>query len=75
MPGGGFPAQGQGAADYGQELVELIYRTIAPTTWDVNGGPGSIYYWQPGRALIVRQMGTVHQQLGDALEQLRRAQR
>ena len=26
--------------DYGPALVELIQTTIAPATWDVNGGPG-----------------------------------
>ena len=59
--------------DYGQQLVDLIQKTIAPSTWDVNGGLGTIYYWRPGRALVVRQTGEVHDQMGDALGQLRRA--
>lgn len=61
------------ADDYGQQLVELIQKTIAPSTWDVNGGLGTIYYWRPGRALVVRQTGEVHERMGGALEQLRRA--
>lgn len=58
--------------DAGQELVDLIQRVIASKSWDVNGGPGSIYYWQPGHALIIRQTSEVHDQISDTLEQLRR---
>ncbi len=61
--------------DYGQDLVDLIQRTIAPTTWDVNGGQGSIYYWSHGRALIIRQTDEVHEQIGGVLEQLGRMNR
>ena len=74
MMGGGMMGGGFGAGpvndDHGQEQVELIQQTIAPTTWDVNGGPGSIYYWRPGRAIVVRQMGEVHGQIGDVLQQM-----
>ena len=79
MPGGrmgGRPfggGAGMQVPDYGQELVELIQTVIRPETWDVNGGPGTIYYWYPGRALVIRQMGEVHEEIGGALDQLRRA--
>jgi hypothetical protein len=79
MPGGGMGGRpfGGGAGmqvpDHGQELVELIQTVIRPETWDVNGGPGTIYYWYPGRALVIRQMGEVHEEIGGALDQLRRA--
>ena len=56
--------------DNGEDLVELIQQVISPATWDVNGGPGAIYYWRPGRALVVTAPGEVHDQLGDVLEQL-----
>jgi hypothetical protein len=59
----------------GQQLVELIQRTIAPSTWDVNGGPGTIYYWSPGRALVIRQTSEVHGDVADVLEQLERMSR
>ncbi len=59
--------------DYGQHLVDLIQKTIAPSTWDVNGGLGTIYYWRPGRALVVRQTGEVHDEMRGILGQLRRA--
>jgi hypothetical protein len=72
----GDPAFGGGAfrsADYGQQLVDLIQTVIRPETWDVNGGPGSIYYWYPGRALVIRQTDEVHGEIADVLDQLRRA--
>ncbi len=82
-PAGGAPMTPNGSGmvgrrrapndDYGQQLVDLIQKTIAPSTWDVHGGLGVIYYWRPGRALVVRQTGEVHEQMGDALDQLRRA--
>jgi hypothetical protein len=73
MMGGGRFGGLNAAADYGQQLAELIQATIAPGSWDVNGGTGSIYYWQPGRALVIRASGDVHDDVGDALDQLRRA--
>jgi hypothetical protein len=57
--------------DYGQDLVELIEATIAPSSWDTNGGAGTIRYFGPLRVLVVRQTSEVHGQLGDLLPQLR----
>jgi len=61
--------------DAGWELVELIRRCIAPAHWDVNGGPGSVQYWRPRRALVVTASGEVHEQVHDLVEQLHRAGR
>ena len=61
--------------DHSQALIDLIQTVIRPETWDVNGGPGTIYYWYPGRALVIRQTAEVHEQIGGALDQLRRAGR
>jgi hypothetical protein len=79
---GGPAAAGTGAAawgglpaDNGEQLVDLIRRTIAPSTWDVNGGPGTIYYWRPGRALVIRQTSEVHEDVADLLQQLERMSR
>jgi hypothetical protein len=72
--GGGTAATGQNAnADAGQQLVDLIQTTIAPKTWDVNGGNASIYYWQQQHAIVVRATSEVHGQISDTLEQLNRA--
>jgi hypothetical protein len=51
--------------------LELIQDTIAPTTWDVHGGHGVVRYWAPGHALIIRQTGDVHEQLGRLLMEMR----
>ncbi|MCA9249105.1 MAG: hypothetical protein KDA42_18410, partial [Planctomycetales bacterium] len=76
--GGGFgPARQGGAfgapADDGEDLVELIQTVIAPDSWDVNGGPGSIFYWPNLRVLVIRQTDEVHDNIGGALGQLRQA--
>lgn len=61
----------QPPADHSQELLEVIQDTIAPDTWDARGGLGVIRFWPPGNALIVRQTGEVHEQLGGLLRDLR----
>jgi hypothetical protein len=70
MGGGGF---GPLLGDSGQELVDLIQAVIAPQTWDVNGGPGSIKYWRPGLSIVVRASDEVHGQIGGLVDQLQRA--
>lgn len=34
-----------GVGNNAQELINLIQTTIAPDTWEINGGKGSIYYF------------------------------
>ena len=75
MGGGPFGGGGRYSYDHGPELVDLIQQTIAPHTWDVNGGLGSIYYWRPGRAMVIRQTGDVHGQVGGLLQQMGRMER
>jgi len=70
--------QGAGGAavdDYGDELVELIQTVVAPHSWDVQGGPGTIYYYRPLRVLVIRQTDEVHREVRDAVGQLRAAGR
>jgi hypothetical protein len=72
----GNPGGGNAAAtdqDAGEDLVQLIQTVIAPKSWEANGGPGTIYYWRPQRAIVVRNTSEVHEQLSDTLEQLERA--
>jgi len=67
-------ARGGGAIpDYGPALVSLIERTISPEFWDVRGGPGTIVYYQPLMALVVRATSEVHHNVGGALGGLRAA--
>src|SRR5262245_35846460 len=72
---GGLLALGgaAGPTDWGPDLVELIERTINPSFWDVNGGPGSIVYYQPLQCLVVRATAEVHGQIGGVVGGLRDA--
>ncbi len=63
---GGRPVQ-----DYGPDLVTLIERTIQPDFWEVNGGPGRIYYYRPLHALVVTATSDMHVKIGGAFGALR----
>ena len=71
-PGGGGN-NANGNFDYGDDLVDLIQTTIAPKSWEANGGPGTLYYWRGQHALVVHNTSEVHEQLADLFEQLNRA--
>jgi hypothetical protein len=57
-----------------EDLIELITNTVAPGSWQENGGGGTIDFFPLGRALVVRQTADVQEQVGDILEVLRRLQ-
>ena len=61
-------AAGGAAVNDAQQLIELIQRTIMPEFWDRNGGPGTIVYYAPVHALVVRAARGVHQRLGGLLQ-------
>ncbi len=63
---------GGGAGAQAIQLIDLIQNTIEPDSWQVNGGKGSIYYFDQLKVLVIRQTGEVHHQIGGVLEQLRR---
>jgi hypothetical protein len=55
------------------ELIELIVLTIAHETWMENGtGEGEIQPFPANRSLVVSQTQSVHAQIADLLQQLRR---
>lgn len=58
-----------------QTLIELIERTIDPDFWDVNGGPGTIFYYPNLQCLVVRATGEVHGKIGGVLGGVRDAGR
>jgi hypothetical protein len=68
--GGAF---GGGAVngDFGQDLVDLIERTISPNSWAVNGGVCTIVYYRPLMCLVVRATGDTHRDVGGLLDGLR----
>lgn len=63
-------ARGGAPRSNAQDLIDLIQNTIAPESWDVNGGRGTIAYWEPGFALVVRQTDDVHEEIGGVLRGL-----
>ncbi|HUT88588.1 MAG TPA: M56 family metallopeptidase [Thermoguttaceae bacterium] len=60
-------------ADY-ESLIDLIETTVAPDTWEVVGGPGTIAPLKTNLSLVVNQTQEVHEEIVDLLEQLRRMQ-
>jgi hypothetical protein len=48
-------------------LIELIVETIEPDSWQVNSGLGSIIPWRG--QIVVRNTYSVHQQLGQGIEE------
>lgn len=65
-------AGGGGTARRAQQLIDLITDTIAPETWEVNGGSGRIMFFRPLNVLVIRASGEVHNQVGDVMGQLRK---
>lgn len=67
-------ALGGGAvSDNGEELVDLITRTIFPDKWEVNGGNCTIVYYRPLMCLVVTATGTTHGGVENLLDGLRAA--
>lgn len=53
-------------------LIELILKTVAPHTWSIVGGPGTIDYYPLGMSLVVTQTADVQERVAELLESLRR---
>ncbi len=75
--GGGMGLRGFGLNRLDDEgnysgLIDLITTTIAPTTWDEVGGPGSITADPRSRSIAVSQTDEVHDQIVVLLAALRR---
>ncbi|HEV3344006.1 MAG TPA: hypothetical protein VG125_26765, partial [Pirellulales bacterium] len=54
-----LPKERHGQEDY-QSLIELITTTVAPTTWDEVGGPGSIQQYRKSHSITFSQTEDVH---------------
>ena len=54
-----------------RKLIALIQATIAPETWEPNGGTGTIRYFDLYQVLVVRAPQRVHGEVGDLLGNLR----
>jgi type II secretory pathway component GspD/PulD (secretin) len=57
-----------------EQLMQLLAQTIAPESWNVNGGPGTMQYFATGMALVVRQTPAVHRQVAELFDRLHRLQ-
>ncbi|MHC4399394.1 MAG: M56 family metallopeptidase [Planctomycetota bacterium] len=53
-------------------LTELIMSTVAPDTWQIIGGWGSIDVQEKNLSLVIRQTEEVHEEIVNLLEELRR---
>jgi hypothetical protein len=69
---GGGPAQLALDADASAELIDVIQQTVAPQSWDVNGGEGVAIFFAPKGALVIHQTEEVHSGLFDVVNHLRR---
>ncbi len=67
----GGEAYGGAARANAEDLIDLITSTIAPETWDINGGIGTIRYYSLTPALVVRQTGTSQADVNRLMQGLR----
>jgi hypothetical protein len=49
------------------QLIDLIQNSVEPSTWQINGGAGTIAFYEPSQSLVIRQTAEMHYQLGGAL--------
>jgi hypothetical protein len=66
------PAENAAPAMPEDRLIKLITDTIAPQSWQTNGGPGTIDYFSETTSLVINQTPDVQDQIGDLLAALRR---
>ena len=55
-------------------LINLITSTVAPGGWKAAGGLGSIASLETNLSLVITQTASVHEEISDLLEELRRLQ-
>jgi RNA polymerase sigma factor (sigma-70 family) len=52
-------------------LVQVITKTVEPTSWDTVGGPGSIEYFPEGKSFVINQTADVHARIMALLVEMR----
>jgi len=57
---------------FADDLVQIITKTIAPTSWEKLGGNGSIQYFPNAMAIVVNQTASVHGEIASLVAGLRR---
>jgi hypothetical protein len=69
---GGNDELQKAAAASGADLVDLIQKTIDPPSWEINGGIGTIMYFNNMHVLVIRQTGEAQDDVGGLLGGLRK---
>jgi RNA polymerase sigma factor (sigma-70 family) len=64
---------GLGVDDQSPSVIRIITNIVQPTTWNLQGGPGSVEYFAVGQSLVVSQTADVHEEVQMLLEALRKA--
>ena len=77
---GGLPRSGsqtssqrEGEVDF-TALIEMLQTTVAPGSWDIDGGAGTVHHNENTLSLVIRQTPAVHDEIVELLEQLRKLQ-
>lgn len=77
---GGLPRSGSSTGDPRDGdanfsgLIDMITTAVAPGTWAIDGGEGTIGVSENTLSLVIRQTPAVHDQIVELLEQLRKLQ-
>lgn len=66
-----LPPSGTSAGEDYQTLIDLITSTVAPTTWDEVGGPGSLRAFTNSHTITFSQTDEVHEEAAELLTALR----
>ena len=64
------PHAAAGSADY-SALIELITATVAPRSWQQQGGPGTCSPFESAASLVVIQPPEVQEEVSELLRQVR----
>jgi RNA polymerase sigma factor (sigma-70 family) len=64
---------GTGVDDQSPSVIRIITNIVQPTSWNLQGGPGSVEYFAVGQSLVVSQTADVHEEVLTLLDALRKA--
>ena len=58
-----------------EQLIGSIFSTVAPTSWDLVGGPNSIAEFKKAKCLVISATNQVHYEIAGLLDTMRRSQK
>lgn len=62
------PGLGQVAAMQNiASVIEMIQTSVDPSSWQINNGPGAVYFHFPSMSLVVKQSAEVHNMIASGL--------